>query len=137
MLHQSVKFRTLGGGECPALRRIEQLRAAQRELPLCPPITEKDDHFTYPPKTNDPSLVVPHHAALFAATRWTNIYAPCRRILWGDVIGGPVAPLFGPGVKDVPLANPDGGQWLAHTHYWDEGETTAPHLAALRDALCL
>jgi hypothetical protein len=112
-------------------------RAAQRELPLCPPITETDDHFTYPPNATDPSLVIPHHAALFAATRWTNIYAPCRYVFWGDVVGGPVAPLFGPGVKDVALPNPEGRHWLAHTHYWDEGADGAPHLIALREALGL
>lgn len=110
-------------------------RAAQRALPLCPPITETEDHFTYVPKKDDPSLVVPHHAALFAATRWTNIYAPCRYVLLGDVVGGPVAPLFGPGVKDVALGAPDGGKFFAHTHYWDEGVRTAPHLVALRAAL--
>lgn len=124
------------GGDTP-LASMFRARAAQRELPLCPPLTETDEHFTYPPKANDPSLVVPHHAALFAATRWTNIYAPCRHVLWGDVVGGPVAPLFGPGVKDVALADPDGSQRLAHTRYWDEGSATAPHLVALRDALDL
>lgn len=38
-----------------------------------------------------------HHAAVFAATRWTNLY------FTHDLIGGPVAPHFGPGVHDVPL----------------------------------
>jgi hypothetical protein len=123
-----------GDGKIAAMFRA---RAAQRELPLCPPITESKIHFTYQPKANDSSLVVPHHAALFAATRWTNIYAPCRNVFWGDVVGGPVAPLFGPGVKDVALGAPDGGQFLAHTRYWDEGANTAPHLVALRAALDL
>ena len=121
-----------GDGKIAAMFRA---RAAQRALPLCPPITETKDHFTYQPKKDDPTLVVPHHAALFAATRWTNIYAPCRYVLWGDVVGGPVAPLFGPGVKDVALGPPDGSQFFAHTHYWDEGDKTAPHLTALRAAL--
>ena len=123
-----------GDGKIAAMFRA---RAAQRELPLCPPITESKIHFTYLPKANDSSLVVPHHAALFAATRWTNIYAPCRNVLWGDVVGGPVAPLFGPGGKDVALGAPDGGQFLAHTRYWDEGANTAAHLVALRAALDL
>jgi pimeloyl-ACP methyl ester carboxylesterase len=108
-------------------------RAAQRELPLCPPITEKGDEFTYDPGTG--GFVVPHHAAVFAAVRWTNIYAPCRFVFKGDVIGGPVAPLFGPGVNDVALDGEVGKMWLAHTHYWDEGRKDDKHLVTLRNAL--
>jgi hypothetical protein len=117
-----------------AIASMFRARAAQRELPLCPPLTESKIHFTYQPKPDDPSLVVPHHAALFAATRWTNIYASCSHVLWGDVVGGPVAPLFGPGVEDVALTSLAAVRF-AHTHYWDEGAATAPHLVALRNAL--
>ena len=90
-------------------------RAARREFPLAPPLNEVDAPFTY---KVDPA-VVPHHAAVFAPVRWTNVYAPCRHVIWGDVIGGPVRPLFGPGVKDVPLKGKVGRMILAHTHYWD------------------
>lgn len=38
-----------------------------------------------------------HHAAVFAPTRWTNLYYP------GDVFGQRLAPLFGPGIADVAL----------------------------------
>ncbi|MEI9901517.1 MAG: hypothetical protein WDN31_16830 [Hyphomicrobium sp.] len=67
--------------------------------------------------------------------RWTNIFAPCRHVLWGDVIGGPVAPIFGPGVRDVALTGEVGRMMLAHTHYWDEGIGDDDHLAAIRSAL--
>jgi hypothetical protein len=52
-----------------------------------------------------------HHAALFAVVEWTNFY------LEGDPIGGPLRPLFGDGVRDVPLVlHPR--RWSNHTRYW-------------------
>ena len=60
-------------------------------------------------------------AAPFAVTRWTNIYAPTRGVIFGDPIGGPLAPVFGPGVKDKPVAISPwwrGQTPLAHTSYW-------------------
>ena len=110
-------------------------RAAQRELPLCPPLTERGHAFTYDPKIGGP--VVPHHAAPFAATRWTNIYAPRQNLLWGDVIGGPVAPLFGAGVKDVALHGEAGRSFVAHVRYWELGHGDHEHLEALCAALNL
>jgi hypothetical protein len=77
----------------------------------------------------------PHHAAVFAPVRWTNIFAPCHYVLKGDIVGGPVAPIFGPGVKDVELTGEVGSMWLAHTHYWDQGRKDEHHLAVLRNAL--
>ena len=122
----------------PQTREVAALfraRASQRELTLCPPLTEKDDEFTYDPQRGD--YVVPHHAAPFAAVRWTNIYAPRRNIFWGDVVGGLVAPLFGPGVKDVALKGRVARQFIAHTHYWDVGVADEVHLKALRAAVNL
>ncbi len=112
-------------------------RAAQRALPLCPPVTERENQFVYEPVKG--GFSVPHHAAVFAAVRWTNIYAPVKWLLWGDVVGGPVAPLFGPGVRDVPLTGPIGKRWLAHTHYWDVAEAGVQdeHLVVLRAAVNL
>ena len=111
-------------------------RAAQRELTLCPPITEKGNAFTYEPRPGS-AFVVPHHAAPFAAVRWTNIYAPRKAILWGDVVGGEVAPLFGAGVKDVALEGAVAGDFIAHTHYWDVDRADDVHLKALRAAVNL
>ena len=40
--------------------------------------------------------------------RWTNVFFPVRLGLFGDWFGGPLAPLFGCGIKDVPLS---GNTW--------------------------
>ena len=69
--------------------------------------------------------------------RWTNIYAPRKCVLWGDVIGGPLAPLFGPGVKDVPWQAAGAKQFVAHTHYWDVPGEDSEHLDLLRQAVNL
>jgi hypothetical protein len=46
---------------------------------------------------------VVYEGAPFAVVRWTNIYFPVRYGLFGDWFGGPLAPLFGYGVHDVPV----------------------------------
>ena len=107
-------------------------RQLERELPTCPPTTEGDeDSFTYSRKTVDAQgrpadeVRVLHASAPFACMCWTNLYFE------EDFIGGPVAPVFGTGVRDV-LIRPDhkyGGTrrtldfmkgytpW-SHTMYW-------------------
>lgn len=110
-------------------------RAAQREYALCPSITETGNAFVYDPKKGD--CLVPHHAAVFAPVRWTNIHAPRRWVLWGDVIGGPLAPLFGPGVRDVELTGAAAGSFVAHVNYWKTGFADDTHLMALRAAVNL
>ncbi|RME06144.1 MAG: hypothetical protein D6803_07305 [Anaerolineae bacterium] len=105
----------------------EELRARQRELafPTCPPQPDPIDNQSYsfilvPYYRNSAgelrAVRVLHHAAQFACTRWTNFYYP------GDFIGGPLAPVFGPGVRDVSLQL---GGWklrsylpTTHTRYW-------------------
>lgn len=86
----------------------------------------------------------PHNAAVFAATRWTNLYFPMQGILRGDLVGGPAAPSFGAGVKDVAACAPVTGGWFPHMHYfraecdppWGDS-AWADHRAALREALAL
>lgn len=125
----------LAHGEDELLRKI-----AEREFPACPPAFEMirgEPRFSFP----SAELRIPHHAAAFAATRWTNLYFPCRRLLWGDFIGGPVAPAFGPGVKDVPVETTLRGNFFSHTLYWNfpsprpAADTPPPWLTALRRAL--
>lgn len=107
-------------------------RQLERELPTCPPTTQGDeDSFAYSRKQVDAQgrptggVHALHASAPFACVCWTNLYFE------RDFIGGPVAPVFGDGVRDV-LIKPDhkyGGTrktldylkgytpW-AHTMYW-------------------
>jgi hypothetical protein len=129
-------FVTLGSplAHAPVLmaRNQEQLDAskADREFPTCPPTLERIrnvERFTYPEPGDPPRLAsgvrakkkwLPHHAAVFGPTRWTNLYFPCAWTLKGDVIGGPVAPVFGPGIRDVPVYTDLRGGLFSHTLYW-------------------
>lgn len=143
------------------------LRAQQeaRNLPTCPPEMELDrttdrQHFSYwPGKRRDADndrearlTRIPHHAAHFGLTRWTNLYSPAHAIFWGDLISGPVAQAFGipawaggtvPGIEDVAVMTGRFGAWplFTHTRYWDlDGRTGAAvpeHVKALRAALDL
>lgn len=125
-------------------RRPEEFAAkkTEREIPACPPMLEqvkKQPRFCYPLG----GVWVPNHAAVFAPTRWTNLYFPCAWTLKGDVIGGAMQSAFGAGVKDVPVATDIRGGMLAHTAYWSfpsswaESQPAPSHIAALRAALRL
>jgi hypothetical protein len=80
-----------------------------------------------------------HHAAPFAAVRWTNIHDPHRLIFRGDIISGPVAPVFGVGVRDIDLKALRGqSRRFSHTLYWTRtGRDSALRLKALSDAIDL
>lgn len=147
----------------------------KRILPTCPPTLEYDRstkllHFTYRSTkvrgvgdSADPtSPRVPHHAALFAYTRWTNIYSPLRILLVGDIVSGPLCRAFGLnrpgksplcGIHDIAvLPTADAGatpqdrkrRLLTHLKYWDRGTARSEkadsepfHIQALRQALDL
>jgi hypothetical protein len=96
------------------------------------------------------SIYALHHGALFACTRWTNLYFPAALGFFGDLVGGPLSGVFGEGVRDVAVDSAEWGGWLKHTplihtHYWskqtvppgtqDDEKTWA--LKALRTALAL
>ncbi len=120
---------------------------ADRMLPTCPPVAEIEaaskhrrvsfdrpyrDVHTGQPRT----FTVLHHAAPFAVTRWTNLYFEVGWLgLRGDLIGGPVAPAFGPWVSDIPLK--PRSFTPAHTSYWLALGGANTHLDALRAALRL
>jgi len=113
----------------------------EREFPTCPPVLEVIQ--------NDPlerfsflqgKTWVPHHGAVFAPTRWTNLYFPCSLTLFGDFIGGPVAPAFGPGVRDRVVRTCIRCGVFSHTLYWSfppywYGGKTPTHIQALREAV--
>jgi hypothetical protein len=49
------------------------------------------------------ALVLSSHSP-FAVTRWTNFWFPVARgELHGDWFGGALGPLFGPGIRDIPV----------------------------------
>ena len=94
-------------------------RKAERMFPTCPPMLEPGrDSFLYPKLPGD----FAHHAAMFAAMRWTNIYDPAPVPVCGDFISGPCAPNFGPGVVDLPVRikrRGPFGRLVTHTDYWN------------------
>lgn len=73
----------------------------------------------------------------FAVTRWTNIWFPVRRGgIRGDWFGGALAPLFGPGIREIAVSGNQPERMapgLAHTRYFkyparsDDGDV-ASHL---------
>ncbi len=44
-----------------------------------------------------------YEGAPFAVVRWTNLYFPAQLGFFGDWFGGRLAPVFGTGIKDVPV----------------------------------
>jgi hypothetical protein len=57
----------------------------------------------------------------FAVVRWANLYFPAERGFFGDWFGGPLQPLFGRGIKDVPVLGNQPGRrapGLAHGRYF-------------------
>lgn len=107
-----------------------QKRVISRELPRCLPQLEKTG-FTFGNGT-------PHHAAVFAPVRWTNLYFPNCLILGGDLVGGPLRRVFGEGINDVEVSTSQRFGLLSHTLYWSMGGETSPaHVEALRNALDL
>ena len=83
-----------------------------------------------------------HHGGQFALTRWTNLYFPVSQLLWGDAIGGPVAPIFGYNVVDLAVyeSNKKRDSFFAHVLYWVLPQVAAgkaPHIVALQNAIDL
>ena len=123
----------------------------ERLLATCPPVSEtKEPSILYGGRGNPQH---PHHAAVFAATRWTNIYDKDRGWsggwLTGDPISGPLTENFGPGIENVQIKLKWSlGRVFTHTQYWSlkaEGKELLKsglpgersHLDVLRDAVDL
>jgi hypothetical protein len=126
----------------------------RREFALNPPLFETfadgQQRFTYCRThglADDPEAGprAPHNAAVFSAVRWTNIYFPCSGLVRGDLIGGPVTPVFGPGTIDIAARAPQLGGFAPHLHYFQPqtngkewGDPAwADHRKALRDAVAI
>jgi len=136
----------------------------ERVLPTCPPVLEKDlrtklKHFTYwsaKRRSDDDGeearfTRIPHHAAHFAFTKWTNLYSPSSAVFWGDVLSAPAGGAFGQagaagpvgGIRDIAVLTPGTTRhrFISHTHYWNleghPGNDPPFHVRALRTALNL
>ncbi|MGE3142969.1 MAG: alpha/beta fold hydrolase [Hyphomonadaceae bacterium] len=125
----------------------------RREIAADPPqmeiFTNGARRFSYcrrPDDADDPGAAprAPHNSAVFSATRWTNIFFPMQGILRGDLVGGPCAPVYGPGVLDIAACAPVTGGWFPHMHYFRDACDTpwgdpawVDHRKALRSALAL
>lgn len=134
-------FITIGAAVCSAdyffINKLpfDEL-AKQREFPLCPPVPDaKDKSISFPydyitAAQEKRSTRILHHAALFAITRWVNIYYK------SDYVGSKAGRLFGAGVQDIEL--PKSSLWFlpgGHTNYWDA--TSIEALAAITKAMQL
>ena len=119
-------------------------RKREKELPTCPPQFDSNRNaescviFRRPGRATGSV----QHSALFAFTCWTNLYFPTSTgFLRGDVIGGPLAPNFGPGVLDRAVQTKH--LWersiFCHTSYWSSGGLLGNpnHIEALGAALDL
>jgi hypothetical protein len=123
------------GDTYEALQDDFDRRVREREFPTCPPERRSPDGlllFTNP-KTKEQHF---HHGGLFGLTRWTNLYFPMRELFWGDAIGGPLAPIFGPDVEDVEVSTftPSKPAFFTHTEYWS-GKWPAGYQASQIQAL--
>lgn len=104
-------------------------RKDERELPTCPPTSGGEPaHYgeTHDVETGEKRrkwhFRILNHGAVFASTRWTNLYFPHRRLILGDVVGGPLADVFGAGLRDVEVRPSIDGfrprTLASHTMYW-------------------
>ena len=109
----------------------------ETELPTSPPQLDDDGKFSYIHKGKGNRKL--HYAAMFAATRWTNIYFPPSFTIFGDVISGPLQHLFGWGIKDIPVKTKLFLGLMSHTNYWkpEKRNPEAPHIMELRKAINL
>jgi hypothetical protein len=124
-----------------------ETRIEQRELPTCPPQPDEKGYGFAATKPFDIgegkkfSPVILHDGAPFAITRWTNFFFPAHGGLFGDFVGGRLAPSFGLGIQDIEVRSTGWRRILdftlvAHTRYWtrdSDGQT----LGRLRNILDL
>jgi hypothetical protein len=141
-----------------ASRQDLEKRQQDREYPTSPPLRELLDpnyladarRVGFPIGTPPKLLAFPfgvnewqlHHASPYAAVRWTNIYDPAVLVAFGDLISGPLAPVFGPAIIDRDLRKLRHRQsWcFTHTKYWSMPSNCAHvplHIEELRNALDL
>jgi hypothetical protein len=112
----------------------------ERALPTCPPQKlDSDGLISFTRKDGTTHF---HHGGMFGMTRWRNLFFPMTNVFWGDAIGGPVAPVFGGCVEDIPVWSDRNhtDKVFTHTWYWKTDcpeMRAAPHIQALREAIDL
>jgi hypothetical protein len=110
-------------------------RIERRERPTCPPHNEENPenningtrwYYSWEKTTWEQeggqrrrvSRRILYEGAPFAVVRWTNVYFPAEAGFFGDWFGGPLARLFGPGIRDVKVRGNTLGKpsttWLRH-----------------------
>lgn len=117
-------------------------RKIEFEFPCCPPVLiqqtspdkqryKYDIHYQKKYRSLDQSdpinVLIPHHGAPFASTRWTNLFFPHRMGIFGDIVGGSLAESFGKGILDIPVY-PSNDAFIyrtlySHICYWKNGGT--------------
>jgi hypothetical protein len=144
-------------------------RIARRELPTCPPHNEESPdnningtrcYYSWEKTTWETpnggrrrrvSRRVLYEGAPFAVVRWTNVYFPAEAGFFGDWFGGPLARLFGPGIRDVKVRGNTIGEpgttWLrhrrmpgiAHSYYFQFPDDSSPESVTtfIRDGMDL
>lgn len=138
-LHHA-RYLNASGTNLADLRANFSQRLRDRELPQNPAIVEpgtSDGTMTFADPTN-PGQRRLHHAALFGATRWSNLYFPMG-IINGDFFGGSLQHAFGQGIADIELDRGSAFRLLWHTSYWTLGEDNAVpgYVLRLREAVNL
>lgn len=107
-------------------------KKSEREFPQCPPYpngNRERGRFSYSVRrrieSDDSEDVVeymaqiPDHSAVFGPVRWTNVYFHSSWALHGDIISGPAANLFGPGIVDIKAPHPKHNfGFFSHLRYW-------------------
>jgi len=131
-----------------------KLKKEQYEYPCCPPDDGDKQYYSqqYQFYLDGENFIrnvfIPHHGAPFSCTRWTNMYFPYRRLLLGDLIGGPLNGVFGKGIRDIAVVSSTGklldDTLVSHVRYWTCGkenktlpEDAKPSLETLRKFLRL
>jgi glycosyltransferase involved in cell wall biosynthesis len=119
-------------------------RQRERELPRNPPepftvgIGEFEWH-TYGLNMQGTPFKVLYSDALFACTRWTNLFFPARLGVFGDFVGGPLQDVFGRGIRDQAVTTRGflrRNSPVAHTSYWyTERQTTYAYPIRTTDVL--
>lgn len=149
-LAQAAFLMAEGTGDA-TLKQSLARKFEEREFPRCPSDPNQSSGILSSKSPGGDNKF--DRGALFALTRWTNLYFPCKYVLWGDMVGGPVGfseageNLFGPGVKDVPVSGAPRQNLMSHTHYWTTPNTKGVgcsrpakppcYLRALREAVNL